>query len=235
VITVGAVGAATPSVIEGFSAQGPTLDGRLKPELVAPDRVSTTVFGTRGFVGTSAAAPHAAAVGALLLSLDSRLAPDQLQRALEVTAADLGNGGADNVFGFGLVNALAALGLPQADLRLNAASYRTGDTLGLDVLMKMGSTLNRGDAYLVALIPTGDLVSLVLQPDGSLQLVGGLVPLQRGFSMFTLEGSIYQRAFLPSDPRGAYVVAGVLVLEGRDPFDQANWIVFDIEVYTLEG
>lgn len=235
VITVGAVGAATPSVIENFSAQGPTLDGRLKPELVGPDRVSTTVFGTRGFVGTSAAAPHAAAVGALLLSLDPRLAPDQLQRALEVTATDLGEAGADNVFGFGLVNALAALGLPQADLHLNAASYRTGDTLALDVLMKMGSALNRGDAYLVALIPTGDIVSLVLQSDGSLQLVNGLTPLQRGFSMFDLEGSIYQRAFLPTDPRGTYVVAGVLVMEGRDPFDQANWIVFDIEIYNLEG
>jgi hypothetical protein len=234
-ITVGAVRASAPTVIEGFSAQGPTLDGRLKPELVAPDAVSTTVFGTRGFVGTSAAAPHAAAVGALLLSLNPRLAPDQLQRALEVTAADLGESGADNVFGFGLVNALAALGVPQVDLRLNAASYRTGDALILDTLVKSGSALNRGDAYLVALIPTGGFVSLVLQGDGSLQLVEGLVPLQRGFDVFSIEGPIYRRAFLPSDPRGAYVVVGVLVLEGRDPFDQANWIVFDIETYTLEG
>jgi len=235
VITIGAVNATTPSTIESFSSRGPTLDGRTKPELVAPDGVSTTVFGTRGFRGTSAAVPHAAAVGALLLSLNPRLTPDQLQRSLEITATDLGDLGADNVFGFGLVDALAALGLPQAELRLNAAAYRTGDTLVLDVLMKMGSVLNRGDAYLVALIPGGDFVSLVLQSDGSLQLVGGLVPLQRSFSMFDLEGAIYRRAFLPSDPRGTYLVVGVLVLEGRDPFDQTNWIVFDVEAYTLEG
>ncbi len=235
VITVGAVNAATPSTIRSFSSQGPTLDGRLKPELVATDGVSTTVFGIRGFVGTSAASPHAAAVAALLLSANPRLSPDQLQRSLEVTASDLGEPGADNVFGFGLVNALTALGLPRTDLRLNASSYQTGDTLILDVLMRMGGVLNQGDAYLLALIPGGDFVSLVLQPDGSLQLVGGLVPLQQGFGMFDLEGSIYQRAFLPTDPRGTYVVVGVLVLEGRDPFDQANWIVFDIELYTLGG
>ncbi len=235
VITVGAVNAATPSTIRSFSSQGPTLDGRLKPELVATDGVSTTVFGIGGFVGTSAASPHAAAVGALLLSANPRLSPDQLQRSLEVAATDLGEPGADNVFGFGLVDALNALGLPRTDLHLNASSYQTGDTLVLDVLMRMGSALNQGDAYLVALIPGGDFVSLVLQPDGSLQLVGGLVPLQRSFSMFDLEGAIYQRPFLPSDPRGTYVVVGVLVLEGRDPFDQANWIVFDIELYQLEG
>jgi hypothetical protein len=110
-----------------------------------------------------------------------------------------------------------------------------GDTLTLGVLMKFGSTLNRGDAYLVALTPSGEIVSLVLQAAGALELVQGLVPLQRGFSFFNLDGVVYERAFLPSDPLGTYIVVGVLVLEGTDPFDQDGWIVFDVEEYRLEG
>jgi subtilisin family serine protease len=233
VITVGAVNAATPNVIEPFSSRGPTLDGQRKPALVAPDGVDTTVL--KQFRGTSAAVPHAAAVGALLLSLNPVLSPEQLRRSLEITAVDLGDPGPDNVFGFGLVDALAALGLPQGDLRLNASTYRVGDTLTLGVLMKFGSTLNRGDAYLVALTPSGEIVSLVLQAAGALELVQGLVPLQRGFSFFNLDGVVYERAFLPSDPLGTYIVVGVLVLEGTDPFDQDGWIVFDVEEYRLEG
>jgi subtilisin family serine protease len=233
VISVGAVNAATATAIEDFSSRGPTLDGRRKPELVAPDGVATTII--TQFVGTSAASPHAAAVGALLLGLNPRLSPAQLRRSLEVTAVDLGEPGPDHVFGFGLVDALAALGLPQGDVRLNASAYRAGDTLGLGVLMKTGSTLNRGDAYLVALTPGGDIVSLVLQADGSLVLVPGLVPLQRGFSVFDVDAVVYERAFLPSDPLGTYVVVGLLVREGTDPFDEDQWIVFDIEEYRLEG
>lgn len=235
VISVGAVPASAPEAIEPFSGQGPTLDGRLKPELVAPDRVSTTIFGAKTFIGTSAAAPHVGAVAALLLGLDPTLTPEKVQRALEVSAKDLGSPGPDQAFGFGLVDAVAALGLPRADIALNASTYATGDTLVLDLLARMGLTLNRGDAYLVALIPTGEFVSLVLQADGRLQLVNGLVPVQRGFSVLNLDGPVYERAFLPTDPRGKYVVFGVLVLEGRDPMDQNSWIVFDIEEYTLGG
>jgi subtilisin family serine protease len=233
VITVGAVNAATPTAIEPFSSQGPTLDGRRKPELVAPDGVATTII--THFVGTSAASPHAAAVGALLLGLNPALSPAQLQRSLEISAVDLGAAGPDNVYGSGLVDALAALGLPQGDVRLNASRYRAGDTLALGVLMKAGSTLNRGDAYLVALTPGGDIVSLVLQADGSLTLTPGLSPLQRGFTVFNLDAVVYERAFLPSDPPGTYLVVGVLAREGADPYDEDAWIVFDVEEYQLEG
>jgi subtilisin family serine protease len=235
VISVGAVRSDSPGTIEAFSGQGPTLDGRLKPELVAPDRVSTSVFGGGSFVGTSAAAPHVGAVAALLLSLDPTLTPEKVQRALEVSSTDVGAAGPDPASGFGLVNALAALGLPRADIGLNQSSYSIGDTLILDLLARSGSTLNRGDAYLVALTPTGQLVSLVLEGDGHLHLTEGLVPMQRGFSVLDIEGAIYARRFVASDPRGTYVVFAVLVREGRDPLDHSNWIVFDIEEYALGG
>jgi subtilisin family serine protease len=233
VVSVGAVNAATPQLIEAFSSRGPTSDGRLKPELVAPDGVSTTIFGPSNFLGTSAAVPHAAAVAALLLSLNPRLSPEQLARALEVTATDLGDPGPDVVFGFGRVDALAAATLPQGDLTLNASTFRPGETLVLDIFLKAGTTLNTGDAYIVALDPTGEIVSLVLQPDESLQLVNGLVPLQLGFSTFDRDGPAFERTFTPADPLGVYTVIGALALNGRYPLDQSNWIIFDTEEFAL--
>ena len=73
-LTVGAVGQATPTVIEPYSSQGPvrtdypTLASHQKPDLCGVDDV--TVTGNGGFLtpfsGTSAAAPHVAAIAALV-------------------------------------------------------------------------------------------------------------------------------------------------------------------------
>jgi hypothetical protein len=56
-----------------------------KPDIAAADGVSTTLptkSGLNPFFGTSAAAPHAAAIAALLLSCNSRATPEQVRRAL---------------------------------------------------------------------------------------------------------------------------------------------------------
>ena len=69
---------------------------RRKPEIAAPDGVDTTFFGQTGaptdpnpvFFGTSAAAPHAAGVGALLIQAaggPGKLSPDALKALLEET------------------------------------------------------------------------------------------------------------------------------------------------------
>ncbi len=112
--------------IRSYSSRGPTNDGRLKPDIVAPDGVSIT--GNGGFpvpfFGTSAAAPHAAGVAALVLEADNSLSPaaltssliatralspSQLAGVLNSTAVDLGAPGPDNTFGFGRIDAFAAV------------------------------------------------------------------------------------------------------------------------------
>jgi serine protease len=59
--------------------------------------------------GTSMAAPHVAAVAALLLGAEPDLTPDEVQAALQETAVDLGTAGKDNDFGYGRIDAAAAL------------------------------------------------------------------------------------------------------------------------------
>jgi serine protease len=66
-------------------------------------------FGFYFKAGTSQAAPHVAGVAALVMSAQPGLTPDRVQEAIERTATDLGAPGRDDQFGFGLVNAAAAV------------------------------------------------------------------------------------------------------------------------------
>lgn len=100
VMTVGAVPVGS-TTLESFSSRGPTVDGRIKPDLVAPDRVSTVSYGVTGFWGTSAAAPHAAAAAALVREVWPGFGTAEVQAELEARATDLGDPGKDNMFGAG--------------------------------------------------------------------------------------------------------------------------------------
>lgn len=66
------------------------------------------VFGYVGYIGTSMAAPHVAGVAAMLMQ-QGVTDPAVIEEILEKTAVDLGAPGRDNDFGFGLVDARAAL------------------------------------------------------------------------------------------------------------------------------
>jgi subtilisin family serine protease len=123
VISVGAINAFDPTnrQLAPYSSRGPTNDGRTKPEIVAVDGVRVSGAGgfPQRFLGTSAAAPHVAAVAALLLECrpDLRAGPgpedpgaerQELLQAILTTATDLGPPGMDNMYGAGLLDALAA-------------------------------------------------------------------------------------------------------------------------------
>jgi len=102
VISVGAVPYYDPYSIEYFSGQGPGENGIIKPDLVAPDAVSTVSYGDP-FYGTSAAAPHVAGISALVKQKYPSYSPQQIKSYLESNALDLGASGKDNVYGSGLV------------------------------------------------------------------------------------------------------------------------------------
>ena len=75
--------------LQPYSSQGSTIDGRAKPNLVAPDAISSSIYGngptcSDGFTGTSAAAPEVAGAAALLLQqLGPSTSPATLEADLE--------------------------------------------------------------------------------------------------------------------------------------------------------
>jgi len=100
--TVGATNYADDS-LEWYSSQGPTNDGRLKPDVTAPADVQTSAYGGESFAGTSAAAPHATGAAAILLSYNATYSVDDVFTILKDTALDLGEPGPDNLYGFGRI------------------------------------------------------------------------------------------------------------------------------------
>lgn len=110
--------------LEPFSSQGPTIDGRVKPDITGYDGVSTNISdmqasqydsngnvipGTTGFYGTSAAAPHVAGAAVLAAAANPGMDASELEAFLEsprngAGAVDPGS----NASGHGLLNLGAA-------------------------------------------------------------------------------------------------------------------------------
>lgn len=124
--SVAAVRYSSPSAVEPYTSNGPVTvlfnpvpstaalaspQVLNKPDFAATDCGQNSFFGSgspRRFCGTSAAAPHAAAVAALLRQLRPTLGPAQLGTALASTARPVGSAPA-TVVGAGLIDANAAV------------------------------------------------------------------------------------------------------------------------------
>ena len=66
------------------------------------------ILGFIGYIGTSMATPHVSGLAAMMMQ-QGITNPAAIEKALEQTAIDLGPSGRDNQFGFGLIDARAAL------------------------------------------------------------------------------------------------------------------------------
>jgi hypothetical protein len=100
----------TPHTPGVFSSQGGIVLN--KPDITAADGVSTTLplnGGLNPFFGTSAAAPHAAAIAALLLSFDTTLSPKDLREILMGSALAIDGTGQNPNAGVGIVMPFPAL------------------------------------------------------------------------------------------------------------------------------
>lgn len=103
------------------------------------DRTGTSGYSNNDYAvldGTSFATPYAAGVAALVMSFNPDIPTDQVVNILKASATDKGTAGFDTQFGYGVVNALAALQLtpppvpPGAFNLLSPANGATGVSQG---------------------------------------------------------------------------------------------------------
>jgi bacillopeptidase F len=176
---VGAIDATNygfPYPIWASSSRGPSdCDGRTKkPEVVAPGvdvYSSVPGGGYQGtWDGTSMAGPHVSGIVALMRQANPDLEVDSIKRILINTAVDLGPPGEENIYGWGIVDAFAAV---KAAL---ASTYLAGDANGdqmvnvadavylLNYLYKNGPTpdpMAAGDPNADCVVDVADAICLL--------------------------------------------------------------------------
>ena len=119
---VGAVDATNysyPWPIADFSSRGPSgctapPAQQVKPEVVAPgvtvySSVPGGTYEQSGWNGTSMAGPHVAGVVALMREANPDLDVDTIKEIIMETAVDLGDPGEENTYGWGMIDAYAAV------------------------------------------------------------------------------------------------------------------------------
>lgn len=144
VIAVGATHSDNKSMTD-FSSFGPTEDGRVNPTIVAPGCESDgesaiwsalpgQTYGDSNWCGTSMAAPAVSGILGLMLEAHNQTygldpLPATLRAALIHTAEDLGNPGPDYQFGYGHVDAMAAINLITATVGAGQSAYIITNTI----------------------------------------------------------------------------------------------------------
>jgi subtilisin-like proprotein convertase family protein len=193
----------TPITPGNVSSTGGELRG--KPEITAADGVRTSVTGFDPFFGTSAAAPHAAGIAALVLSGNPGLSSSDVRDAFLNTAVDIEAPGTDNLTGAGIILAdkvLAYTGAsPQPYAQAQSPTVKSADG---------GASLDPGDTAKVTLpvTNTGDGIasstSVVLtSPTPGVTIAprakayGTISPGQTGVNDFTVTVPASQQLGVP--------------------------------------
>ncbi len=178
---------------------------RAKPDITAADGVSTSVTGFTTFYGTSAAAPHAAAIAGLVLSGNPGLPPADVREALITTAVDILAPGRDPSSGAGVILAdkvlaytgaspqpLATAGQPTVTPADGGSALDPGDTAKVTL-----PVTNRGDgtANSTSVVLTSPTPGVTVAPRS--KSYGTISPGQTGVNDFTITVPATQELGVP--------------------------------------
>ena len=194
-----AVGATNRSgSIASFSLRGPAADGRMKPDFVAPgDGGIYSASLNDGYTtlrGTSMATPHVAGVAALLYAANPVLIGDyeatyallrDTARRRDDSQCGVVAGGGNNVYGWGLIDAHAAVARARVDvpwLRLSATTLNLdpGQSVSVNVTLDASGVATSGTYTARIQIYAGDLtlppvtvpITMVVTGAGSTPVTG---------------------------------------------------------------
>ena len=141
VLSTAAVAAATPNTLETYSSSGPgtiyfpSYQQRQVPDITGTDGVQTKTgqlgYFSNPFYGTSAAAPHIAAIAALVWDANPTLNSSQVRNVITSTAVDLSTTGFDYNSGWGRANASAAVNSVLFTLNTSSSNGGTVTTPGV--------------------------------------------------------------------------------------------------------
>jgi subtilisin family serine protease len=166
-----------PYPIASFSSRGPSdcNTSVIKPEVVAPgvtvySSVPGGTYEQTNWDGTSMAGPHVAGVVALMRQANPDLEVDSIKQILINTARDLGTHGEDNDYGYGVIDAYAAVlavvnGLYMPGDANRDAVVDVGDVIFLiNYLYRSGEApdpLASGDANADCVVDVSDVIYLL--------------------------------------------------------------------------
>jgi hypothetical protein len=192
----------TPITPGNVSSTGGVL--RQKPDVTAADGTSVTGVGgfPNPFFGTSAAAPHAGAIAALVKSAVPGITTAQMRTALNASAIDIEAAGVDRDSGVGIIMAFEALtaagATPSAVLTSAGATLVSESCTPANGALDPGETVtvsfcvqNVGGANTVNLVGTLQATGGVTAPSGPQNygvVVAGGPPVCRNFT-FNVSGS----------------------------------------------
>jgi serine protease AprX len=114
--------------LASFSSRGPTVDGRVKPDISGPGiSVRAAQAGTTsGYVtesGTSMATPYVAGAAVLAREVSPSATPAQIRSVLTSTALDVGAAGQDNEYGAGFVDVRALVSSLSGDSPVRTTAF----------------------------------------------------------------------------------------------------------------
>lgn len=225
---------------------------RQKPEIVAPDGTNTTFFGQDttfdddtfpNFFGTSAAAPHAAAVAALMRELNPALTPQQIYTALEETALDMDGSsqpgfpdGFDTDSGYGFIQADQAIATVQpATITVRNETNPAGAT-GFLFEGDLGSfSLDDGEQLVFDQLLGGDYtITEVLPPGWELEQVtcngANSTPTTNGVTVQLDPGADVTCTFANRQPRESITIAvAANIRDGTDFMFDGNLGAFTLD------
>ncbi len=134
VITIGSID--PDGLRSSFSSVGPTVDGRIKPDLMAMGRDNVTAefgAGNNGYTsfgsGTSFSCPMAAGVVAMIIQANPSLNPMKIRGVLRTTASN--SNSPNSLIGWGTINAWEAIQLAlTTSIEPNSGNLPEGFSLG---------------------------------------------------------------------------------------------------------